>query len=65
MVQGFKLAEVSVTQPAKFLQLIWATLIGFLLFDEFPTVWTWIGAAIVVAAVSYIAHREAVARRHE
>ncbi|MBC7135383.1 DMT family transporter [Oceanibaculum nanhaiense] len=65
MVQGFKLAEVSVTQPAKFLQLIWATLIGFLLFGEFPTVWTWIGAAIVVAAVSYIAHREAVARRHD
>lgn len=63
MTQGFKVAEMSAIQPIKFVQLVWSALIGFAIFGEVPEVFTWIGAAIIVGSISYIAHREAVARR--
>lgn len=59
MVQAFKIAEMSAVQPVKFLQLFWAALIGFLVFSELPSVWTWIGSAIIVLSSYYIARREA------
>ena len=59
MVQAFKIAEMSAVQPVKFLQLFWAALIGFLVFSELPSVWTWIGSAIIVLSAYYIARREA------
>jgi drug/metabolite transporter (DMT)-like permease len=63
MVQGVKVAEISAVQPVKFLQLFWAALIGFFAFSEIPGVWTWVGSAIIVGSVSYIGHREALARK--
>ncbi|WP_323797323.1 DMT family transporter [Nisaea sp.] len=63
MTQGFKVAEMSAIQPIKFVQLVWSALIGFAIFGEVPEIFTWIGAAIIVGSISYIAHREAVARR--
>ncbi|WP_226893734.1 DMT family transporter [Nisaea sediminum] len=63
MTQGFKVAEMSAIQPIKFVQLVWSAIIGFAIFGEIPEIFTWIGAAIIVGSVSYIAHREAVARR--
>jgi len=63
MIQAVKLAEVSAVQPVKFLQLAWAALIGFLVFAEIPEIWTWIGSAIIVGSVTYIAHRESVTRK--
>ena len=57
-------APLTVTQPLTFLQMVWAVLFGYLLFEEVPDVWVIVGSGLVVAAVSYIAHREAqVARR--
>ena len=63
MIKGVKIAELSALQPIKFLQLFWAALIGYLIFSEAPEIWTWIGSAIIIASSTYIAHREAVARR--
>ena len=58
-------APLTVTQPFSFLQLIWAIIFGYLFFDEVPDLWVCIGAAIVVAAISYMSHREAVASRRQ
>jgi len=58
MVKAFESAEITVTQPAQFLQLVWATLLGLLVFGEQPVIWTWVGGAIIVASATYIAHRE-------
>ena len=58
LVQAFRSAEITVTQPAQFLQLVWATLLGLLVFGEQPVLWTWVGGAIIVASATYIAHRE-------
>jgi len=58
LTQAFRSADITVTQPAQFLQLVWATLLGLLVFGEQPVVWTWVGGAIIVASATYIAHRE-------
>jgi drug/metabolite transporter (DMT)-like permease len=63
MTQAFRCAEISVVQPFTFLQLVWATLLGYYVFAEQPEVWIWLGGAVIVGSVSYIAHREALARR--
>ncbi len=63
MMQAIRVTEVAVTQPITFLQLIWATVIGFLIFDEEPDLATWIGGAVIVASATYIAHRESRLRR--
>lgn len=62
LVRAFRAAELTVTQPISFLQLVWATLLGLTMFDEQPDLWTWVGAGIIVASATYIAHREAMAK---
>ncbi len=59
-VQAYRLADISLVEPAIFTRMIWAALIGFVLFSEFPDLWTWIGGAVIVVGTTYIARREAV-----
>mgnify|MGYP004000494305 CR=1 FL=1 len=61
MTKAMEEAELTTLQPVHFLQLVWATLIGYFLFAEEPDMWTWIGGGVVVASATYIAHREAIA----
>ncbi len=63
MVQAFRYVDVSALEPFVFTRLIWAALIGYFVFNEFPELWTWIGATIIVAASSYIARQESKANR--
>ena len=63
MTQAFRCAEVTALQPITFLQLVWASLLGFFIFAEEPDIWTWIGGCIIVVSATYITHREARARR--
>jgi len=63
LTRAIAYAPLTVTQPLSFLQLVWAVLFGYWLFDEVPDNWVIIGALMIVAAVSYLAHREAQATR--
>ncbi|WP_417517434.1 DMT family transporter [Minwuia sp.] len=63
MTRAWRAADISVTQPAEFLQLVWASLIGIYMFGETPTIGIWIGGAVIVGSATYIAHREAATRR--
>ncbi|MFQ6551658.1 DMT family transporter [Aestuariibius insulae] len=65
MTIAFASAPVSVTQPVTFLQLIWATLLGAFVFNEGLDVWVLIGGGIIMASVSVLAWREALARGRE
>ena len=56
-------APLTVTQPLSFLQLIWAVAFGYWLFDEVPDIWVIAGGLVIIAAISYLAHREARAAR--
>ena len=59
MTLAFRAPPVTVTQPVTFLQLIWATLVGLLLFGEPIDGYVILGGALIVAAISYIALRVA------
>ncbi len=59
MARAFAAAPVSVTQPVIFLQLIWATLLGWLAFGERVDPYVLSGGAVIIAAISYMSWREA------
>jgi drug/metabolite transporter (DMT)-like permease len=63
MTLAFRAAPVTVTQPATFLQLVWAVALGRLVFGEPVDPWVIAGGAIILASVTFITWREAVARR--
>lgn len=63
MTMAFKAAPITVTQPVTFLQLFWATLLGYFVFGEAIDGWVVVGGGVIIAAVSFITWREAVSRR--
>ncbi len=48
--RGIQAADVSVAMPFNFTRLIWAAVLGWAVFGDFPDVWTWIGGAIIFGA---------------
>ena len=63
MTLAFAAAPLTVTQPVTFLQLVWAVVLGAILFGEGIDGWVILGGGVIMAAVSFITWREAVARR--
>jgi len=59
MALAFGAADVTVTQPMTFLQLVWAVLLGAMVFGEPVDAWVIIGGTVIVVAVVFIALREA------
>ena len=55
---AYKLVDVSMTQPYSFLNLVFASIIGFFIFSETPDLFTWIGASIIFIGVFIISYRE-------
>lgn len=58
MTRAFRAAPLAVTQPVVFFQLVWATLVGVLLFHDPFDVWVIVGGVFIVLAISVIAWRE-------
>lgn len=63
MTRAFAVAPLTVTQPVTFLQLLWATLLGYVVFHETVDIWVLAGGGVIIAAVSYITWREAMLNR--
>lgn len=63
MTRAFAAAPLTVTQPVTLLQLVWAALLGALVFGEPIDIWVMAGGAVMIAAISYITWREAQLRR--
>ena len=59
LAQAFREADATVVLPVDFLRLIWASLFGYLLFNEVPVLFVWIGGVIIFASTLYLAYREA------
>lgn len=51
-------ADASILAPLIYSQVFWAALVGVLIFDTWPTVWTLCGGAIIIASGVYIWRRE-------
>ena len=62
VVLAFRYADASVLAPFSYTQLLWVSILGFLIFGEIPDVWTVTGAVFIVASGLYTAHRERIRR---
>jgi drug/metabolite transporter (DMT)-like permease len=62
-ILAFRAGEASAVAPFDYLRLLFAGMIGVLLFSEYPDFWTIGGAVIVIASTVYIAQREARLKR--
>ena len=58
LTQSYKLAEVSLTTPLKYLSLVFAIVFGFFIFQEIPSTWTIFGSLLIVISSVIIFTRE-------
>lgn len=58
LTEAIRVAPVGVVAPFDYTQLIWAAILGFLVWGELPHAATLAGAAVVAASGLYILHRE-------
>lgn len=63
MTLAFRAAPMTVTQPVTFLQLIWATMLGALVFGEPVDGWVVLGGMVILLSISFITWREAVLKK--
>ena len=63
MTLGFRAAPITVTQPVTFLQLVWAVLLGAVLFHEPIDPYVILGGVMIISAISFITWREHVLKR--
>src|SRR5437763_6253813 len=58
VIRAFQSGPAAVIAPLGYVELIGTTILGYAIFGNFPDLWTWIGAAIIIASGLYIALRE-------
>lgn len=58
IILAYRLAEATLVAPMQYSQILWAALFGWLFFAESPDLWTWAGAAVIIASGLYILFRE-------
>nr|WP_283771086.1 DMT family transporter [Roseococcus pinisoli] len=59
LTNAYRVADISTAQPVKFLDMIWAATLGYLVLSEIPTSSTLVGAAVIFISTTWIARVEA------
>lgn len=57
-VATMRVGEISLIAPLRYTSLVWAIVLGLVIFGEWPDLWTWLGSALVVGAGLYTILRE-------
>ena len=60
LTQAFRLAPPSVVAPFDYSAMLWAVAIGWLVFDNLPSLQSLAGAAVICASGLFILYRETV-----
>lgn len=58
IVKALEWGPAVVIAPLNYGQLIGTVVLGYFVFDEFPDLWTWVGAAVIIGSGLYIFFRE-------
>lgn len=58
IIEALRSGEASVLAPVRYTALLWAALLGFVIWGEVPGIWLWIGAAVIVASSLYMIRNE-------
>ena len=60
IAQAYRVAEAALVAPFEYTALIYATILGYLIFSEWPDIFSWIGMSLVLASGLVIIWRETV-----
>lgn len=63
LIRAFRNAPASLVVPFSYSSLLWATLLGYVVFNALPDCWTLMGAALIISSGLYIFYREHVLAR--
>ena len=55
---AYRLASIGILAPFQYVEIIGATVLGLVIFGDFPDAVTWLGIGIIVASGLYVFHRE-------
>ena len=58
MTCAFRVADISAVQSVRFLELVWAALLGFFMFGTIPAGWTLAGGVVILASTLWLARSE-------
>lgn len=58
MTRAFRVADISAVQSVKFLELLWAAALGYLMFGTTPAGWTLAGGVVILSSTLWLARRE-------
>lgn len=58
MATALRTTEATIVAPVDYTRLLWAAGVGYLVFGEFPDVWTWVGGTVIFLSTVYITYRE-------
>jgi drug/metabolite transporter (DMT)-like permease len=61
--RAFSMTETALVAPFHYVQLLWGTLFGIVIFSTVPDVWTGLGASIIVMSGLFLIYREHVRHR--
>lgn len=63
LIVAHRHTPASILSPFSYSQILWTTILGFVVFGDVPNRWTVAGVTIVIASGLYLLHRERVRRR--
>jgi drug/metabolite transporter (DMT)-like permease len=63
MIEAFRNAEAVLVSPFRYITMIWAVLLGYLVWGDLPDRWVVVGVVLVVISGMYIFQREVMRRR--
>ncbi|WP_299347964.1 DMT family transporter [uncultured Maritalea sp.] len=58
IAEAFKRAPASLLAPFQYIEIVAATILGYLVFGDFPDALTWLGIAIILGSGLYVFYRE-------
>lgn len=64
LIRAFRSAPASAIAPFSYSSLIWAAVFGFVIWGDWPDLWTWAGAALIIGSGLYIFQRERVSHEN-
>ena len=58
LIQAYRHAPASVIAPLHYLDIVWGSMLGLIVFGDFPDALTWVGIAVIVASGLYVFRRQ-------
>jgi drug/metabolite transporter (DMT)-like permease len=57
IILAYGRAPASTLAPITYFEIVGATILGYLVFGDFPDFWTWVGVAVIVSSGLYVVFR--------